>query len=418
MTNKRYYNFLIFACAFLWIMMLGSKNVYTAELSVVMEVFKVSRAEASLAMNYYFVIYSITQIILFFIMKRINIKWYMLCCVLFSGIITVLVAFMTNMWHLSWLLALNGILQAGGWGMCIAVIKKYLPANMLPKANAIMNIGMAIGGIISYAFSAIFVSLGLWNLPFIILGVILAFSGVLFFIAVHLCQKHTSEKNQISVKENESENQNSFDDAIFKLTSPTRKFFFYILTFLLSFFVHYVYYGALNWMPNFLTGVFGLEQSVGILIATLAPIATIAGPIIAIYHCEKVKNYISVTTLYMGLGLLLCTLLIFIFEFNIIISCLVLILFLVFAQIVITIIFSVLSFKMSYFIDTGTHSCLMNAAGGFAAGFAPTLTGLVIDGAGWQISYAVLSAICLLVIATLVIVNLSMNKRKIKSFNK
>ena len=59
MKEKTRYNFLIFACAFLWIMMMGSKNVYTAELVEIGVVFGVNKAEASLAMTYYFITYSV-----------------------------------------------------------------------------------------------------------------------------------------------------------------------------------------------------------------------------------------------------------------------------------------------------------------------------------------------------------------------
>jgi hypothetical protein len=69
MQNKRYYNFLIFACVFLWIMMLGSKNVYTAEIVELVDVFSVTETEVSMAMTYYFITYSIAQIIMFFFSK-------------------------------------------------------------------------------------------------------------------------------------------------------------------------------------------------------------------------------------------------------------------------------------------------------------------------------------------------------------
>ena len=110
MTNKKYYNFLIFACTFLWVMwacffmyvlMMGSKNVYTAELVEIGNIFNVNKSQASLAMTYYFVTYSIAQIVLFFFMDNINLKWFMTISIFLSGIVTVFVAFMTSMWKAS-----------------------------------------------------------------------------------------------------------------------------------------------------------------------------------------------------------------------------------------------------------------------------------------------------------------------------
>ena len=62
MKNNRYQNLLIFACAFLWIMMMGSKNVYTAEIVELQNIFSAGKADVASAMTCYFVTYSIVQI--------------------------------------------------------------------------------------------------------------------------------------------------------------------------------------------------------------------------------------------------------------------------------------------------------------------------------------------------------------------
>ena len=64
----------IWACFFLYILMMGSKNSYTAEIVEIMTVFDTTKARASLAMTYYFVTYAVAQIILTFIMGKINLR--------------------------------------------------------------------------------------------------------------------------------------------------------------------------------------------------------------------------------------------------------------------------------------------------------------------------------------------------------
>lgn len=406
MANKKYYNFLIFACTFLWVMMMGSKNVYTAELVEIGNIFNVNKSQASLAMTYYFVTYSIAQIVLFFFMDNINLKWFMTISIFLSGIVTVFVAFMTSMWSMWWLLAFNGILQAGVWGICLAVLKKYLPLEMMPKANVILNIGTAIAGIISYGFSAVFVSIGKWNLPFIILGAILSLSAILFLISVNAVQKlqvqNTAEEKTVSIEE----------QTPFRLENKAKKTIFYVVSFIMSLLIHFVFYGIMNWMPNLLAENFHVENSVGILISILAPIATVVGPIIAIFHCERHKNFIVVGLIYMIIAMVLVFALIFTYNLNIILCVALSVIFLVIVQGVITMIFSVVSIKMGAYVNTGAHASLMNAAGGFSAGFAPTIVGAIIDSTGWQISYVILTIFCIAVVISLAIIQLLIKSRK------
>jgi len=392
MTNKRYYNFLIFACVFLWIIMMGSKNVYTAEIVELVNVFNATETEVSLAMTYYFVTYSIAQIIMFFFMDNINVKWFLGISMVLSGVVTVFIALMTNMWQMWWLLALNGVLQAGVWGMCLAVLKKYLPSSMLPKANTLMNVGMAVAGIISYGSASLSVGIGHWDLPYYVLGVILSISAVIFIIAVHLCEKNLTPMDKIA------DQVKSADKPVFNLVSGTSKAVFFIVAFLMSLFIHSTFYAGMNWMPSMLTQNHNLDNAIGILISVFAPVATIIGAIASIYHCEKYKNFLAVSVVYLSIGAALSLLMVFLYKSNVIVSALIIVLYLVIYQGVITIVFGVLPLKAGNGINAGGLGCLMNAAGGFSAGFAPLLSSYIFRGAGWTVYYVVIFAISVFVL--------------------
>ena len=390
MQIKRLRNFLIFACVFLWVIMMGSKNVYTAEIVELIGVFNATKTQVSMAMTWYFITYSTVQVVMFFIMDKMNIKWFLSVSMFLSGIVTVLIAFMTNLWSMYWLLALNGILQAGVWGMCIAVLKKYLTKEQMPFANMIMNVGMAVAGIISYGSSALFVSFKRWDLPFILLGIVLSISALLFFVAVHLCHKYID----CNLEEDSIASENHELDLL-PLTTKLKKTIFFVVSFLVSLLIHSVFYAGMNWMPNLLTEIHHLPNEMGILLSVLAPVATILGSIFAVRHCEKHKNFIFVALIYMAITFVFALLLVLVYASNLYVSAITLIIFLVVAQGDVTIIFSVLSLKMSKYVNAGAHSGLMNAAGGYAAGFAPTIAGAVIDGCGWFSLYLSIFGICL-----------------------
>ena len=407
MTNKKYYNFLIFACVFLWIIMMGSKNVYTAEIVELVGIFSVTETEVSLAMTYYFITYSTAQVIMFFFMDNINIKWFLGVSMVLSGAVTIFIALMTNMWQMWWLLAFNGVLQAGVWGMCLAVLKKFLPSNMLPKANTLMNVGMAVAGIISYGSASLFVGLGRWDLPYYILGAILSVSAIIFIIAVHLCEKNLTPSDKIA---DDSKTENK---PVFNLKSSASKAIFFVSAFFMSLIIHSTFYAGMNWMPSMLTQNHGLDNAIGILISVFAPVATILGAIASIYHCEKYKNFLTVSVIYLLIGAILSLLMVFLFKSNIIVATLLIVLYLVVYQGIITIVFGVLPLKVGNGINAGGLGCLMNAAGGFAAGFAPLISSYIFRSLGWAAYYLVILAISVfvLIVTTLIWYFISKNNK-------
>ena len=67
---------LIWASFFVYVLMMGSKNVFTAEMVSLMDAFKTSKEQTSLAMTYYFITYAIAQFALTFIMPKLNLRLF------------------------------------------------------------------------------------------------------------------------------------------------------------------------------------------------------------------------------------------------------------------------------------------------------------------------------------------------------
>ncbi len=413
MKNKKYYNFLIFACVLIWFICIGSKNIYTAEYIEIGNLFGVDKPRASLAMTFNFIFYSAVQILLFFIMGKINIKWYMFISIFLSGLVTVFVALATDLWQLWWILAINGILQAGVWGMCTAILDKYLPIYMKAKANMLMNVAMPASGIISYGSASLFVSFKRFDSPFTFFGILLSISAVLFFIAVSKCAKL---KKQQVVNQNTS---NTVDfmpikNLPFTLKTKKKKTLFVVISFALSILVHFVYYGVLNWLPSLLTENFAMKESIAQAISAIAPIAVAIGPVLAIRHCETHPDFVFVGFIYLSLACILSLLLIFLFKTNVILTLVLVCVFLVIIQGTISMVFSVISYKLSQYVNAGAHAGLMNAAGGISAGLAPTILGAIIDSNGWQVSYITIFAIIFITTLFVFALLISLNKNRQK----
>ncbi len=411
MQSKRRHNFLIFASVLVWVIMMGSKNVYTAEYIEIGRIFNVSKPQASLAMTFYFFTYGFMQILLFFILDKLNIKWYMLISVGLSGVVTVIISIAIDVWQLWWILAINGILQAGIWGMCTTVLNKFLPVSMKATANMFMNVGTAIAGIISYGSASLFVSFKRLDSPFTVLGIILFVSAVIFFIAVKNCEnlnaKQPAESHSSVVKQ--------LTPTPFTLRSKPSKTAFFIITFALSFLVHCVFYGTINWIPSLLQENFAMREETAILISVLAPLTTMIGPIIAIRHCERHVNFVSVCFVYFIIASAISLAYVFIFDLNLVLSLITIIVYLIIIQGAVTIVFSVVSYKLCDYINAGAHSGLMNAAGSFSAGIAPTAIGATIQFSGWQFSYLVIFILTFIITIFISAILIYLNKHKKKS---
>lgn len=408
--NSSRHIFLICACAFLWLMMMGSKNVYTAEIVEIMDVFGRNRRDVSMGMTFYFIVYSVVQIVFCFFMKNVNVKWYILITIGLSGVVTVLIAFMFRLEQLWWLLALNGLLQAMVWGMCMSALKKHLPSRLLPVANTVMNVGTAVAGVISYGTASLFVSFSRWDLPFIVLGILLSLSAVIFFVAVKINEQRINDEEILTA----TVLQKTLGENLIKLNTKSKIAVFYVVTFILSMLIHCVFYAVMNWMPNLLTDVYGYSNSVGILVSVFAPLATVIGPIIAVYHCEKKENYVGVQCLYLAITAVLGVAIALIYDKNSLLIIVLIIAFLIISQATVTLVFSILPIKVGKFVDTGSHSALMNGAGGIAAGLMPTIIGSVIDTSGWAFSYIVIAIVCVVNFLSILLIFLLMNNKRKK----
>jgi sugar phosphate permease len=345
-------------------------------------------------------------------MPKINTKLYLLISMALSGLVTILIAFSSGLRAFWWILSINGILQAGLWGMCIGTLRKYLPDYLVPRALTCMSIGTAIAGVISYGSASIAVAINFWNLPFIVLGAILFISAFIYFLAVKLCDKNKEDPK--TIKQNVLTKNNY--DKILPLNNKLARVLFLVISFIISIGVHFIFYGTQNWIPSLLAEVYGKSSSFGILISVLAPLATTLGPIVAVKHTEKAKNYLFVLMAYAILFGVLSLLLALLFDKGLILSLAILLLYLLTIHASVTIITSILSFKIGSFINSGAYSSLMNAGGGFSAGFAPMLLALVIDGFGWKTYYTVVCiitlSITLLIIFSTLFVYFYTKKRK------
>jgi MHS family proline/betaine transporter-like MFS transporter len=392
--------------------MMASKNVYTAEIVTLQDVFGKSKADVALAMTYYFIVYAVVQLLLSTFISKINLKVYLTLTAIASSILTMLIA-LGNFKLIYVLCACNGALQAGIYSGCMSVISKYLLKKLIPFANAVMSSGSALSGCMSYGASALFVAMGHWELGFIVLGGLFFASAVVFFIAVTLMKKFPPEvvveHGHIVVMHEE--------EPFVRLNERIDKIKFVALLLLITFTSNCAHYAILNWMPDMLHELFGMPQSYSILITLVAPLVMLAGSFIAIFFCEKTENILKVNIVLNVVSIVFYIPLIFVCGVNIILTLLLLIVFIGSAASARVVFGGIMAMKMRSQINTGGYIASTNAMASIAAGVMPPIAGSLISSHGYSVLFIVIFAVLIVFFGLLGTLNLFVSRRR-KSLEK
>ena len=384
----------IWACFFLYVIMMGSKNSYTAEIVEIMTVFDTTKARASLAMTYYFVTYAIAQVILSFIMGKINLRIYLGVTAGVSAILTILIGYMNTIEPVYALCAVNGVMQAGIYSGCMQALSRRLEKRLLPMANKIMSIGSSVASLISYGVPALFVGLGRWDLPFKVLGALFLLSVVFFF------KSYTKIKAYPPViTNNGASNSINNEKSFIELPSRNKKIAFFAFMACLTLIGNTAYYSTFNWIPNLLYEEFSMPKSYSIFLTLMFPIINSFISILSVSLCEKYVNILSVSCLLMTISAVFFLPMTFMHDVNIIFTLVCMVAFTAFGVGARSVFSSILAFKMRTQINSGGYLAFTNAFAALAAGVMPTLSATIIDTAGYRTLFIIAFAVTLVYIA-------------------
>ena len=104
------YGLLIFASIFLYVILTGSKNLYTAEKTTLYGLGTFGNlTDLASTMEYYFYTYAAMQIALIFFVKKMNIKWFLTLTVGASAALTLIIPFTNEIAQHYVIFAINGL---------------------------------------------------------------------------------------------------------------------------------------------------------------------------------------------------------------------------------------------------------------------------------------------------------------------
>lgn len=399
---------LVFACFLLYATSMAAKGVFSAESKFIKEFWQIKDYSlVSMTNTFYFIAYGLVQVILFFIINKINVRKYMICSIPFAAISMILMGTVNDIYFMWLFFGLTGAFQAGIFCGCTYILTENLPIKLLSFGNKMMNISYAVGTLISYGLCGICVGAKLWRLPYFLLGGTFLIAIIIFAIVVTIAIRFKKINEKLDIKSQNNTNlkiKEYEDKPLFTLETKRKKTLFYIIDTVMTFFVTSLFYMVMNYITALLVDVHGLNDDISIYVSMLAPAVIAIGPMIAICMSDYNRDFIRVG-LYMLISLFpIVLLLYFLYSFNILVALFLSLLFIIMANGAKCVVLSVISFRMRKILNSGSYSAISNAIASLAAGVAPTITGVIIDVAGWQANYLVIAVlVAMLIIATLII---------------
>jgi sugar phosphate permease len=390
LTDKRknglYYKF-IFAAYFLYMISVAAKMCYTAEMVSMMGDFSVSKAEISKGLTVYYFIYAIGQFSVSFIMKRINMKWFMICSILISAASFLFVPFVDELYYMWIILGLNGLCHAGIYGGCMHFFALHLPERLSPFAAKVTSTGVTVGTALAYGVSAFFVAVSSWRHTFLFFSLVSILSVIIFAYY----EKKMAGAGEARVKKEEV--------GAIVASEEKRKKVKTIIAFLLcsSILLSVIYYGISFWVPNLMKEVHQMPDAYSILITILVPLLAMPGPIVSVSLCKKRKNYFAICAMFTFLSLAVISTLLFAYKTNIIVALLLSSLSLFFIRGTLNLVSPYIPLLLKKECDTGKLSYLTNSVLAVGAGVIPSLAGKIIDGYGWgsyYVAFMIVATVC------------------------
>ena len=414
-SRMRMGKLLIFACFFLYAISMATKGIFAAESKFIKELFLIEDYSlVSMTNTFYFVTYGLVQVLLFFIIKRINLRKYMIFTVPFAAIATVLMGTADNIYSMWLFFGLTGAFQAGIFCGCTNLLTENLPAKLLTPANKVMNLGYALGSLVSYGLCGLCVGNDLWRLPYYLLGGLFFASVIVFGLIASRAVRYKRINERLDAHAKEASTSQTVKDfeekPLFTLETGKKVAVFYALDNIMSFLGTCLFYMVMNYITSLLVDVHGLSDDVSIYVSMLAPAMIAIGPLIAIGMCDRERDFIRVG-LYWLLALLPVSLLLaFLYGGNLIVAVVLSLVFVIIANGCKAVTLSVMPFRMRKQINSGAYSAMANAVASLAAGIAPTVTGAIIDDYGWQANYFAITGLTVALIFITLMIDICVRK--------
>ena len=273
-------NTIIILCWLVYIFAYLGRYSYNANISLIMDDFKINHATAGVVTTCFFFAYGIGQVVNGIFCARYNKKYLFPIVLLLSSVLNLL-ALVVSFPFFKYMWLINGFLQSFLWSSAVNILGDYLDGEHMKRALVIMGTSATAGTILAYGSSAFFVWLGNYRIMFVFAAVMMLLLGLIWLILFKPGEKQISEETKTE------EQQTGGAKSIFALLSVLA--FFAIIN-------NLVKDGLNTWVPAILTEEYKMKDEVAIFSSLVLPLLGTFGAFIAIWLNKHIKSFVKLST--------------------------------------------------------------------------------------------------------------------------
>lgn len=278
---------------------LGKVN-YSANITQIIDFYKITKAQAGTVPTFFFFAYGVGQVINGLLCKKYNIKWMVFLSLSVSGIVNLIIAVSTNFSIIKWLWLINGVSLSVLWPTIIRQLSEALPQKVLGTSSVVMGTTVAIGTLIIYGLSSVFVAIHNFKLSFYTAAIAVFIVAVIWIIfynrALSLAKNERDQQEPVEITQSEK--------TVDKEQGKGERKLLYILICVLCFFaivVNLIKDGLTTWVPSILKEEFFMSDSLSILLTLFLPVLAVFGNSCALKMHKKILDYVNQCAVAFGI---------------------------------------------------------------------------------------------------------------------
>lgn len=278
---------LIYTCSYI------GKIGYSANIIRIENNYNITHATAGMVSTFFFFAYGCGQILNGIFCKKYNLKWIIFGSLLLSGICNLLMGILSTFALQKYVWLVNGISLSVLWPSLMRCLSERLNEKEIPKAVVAMGTTVAVGTVLVYGLSALFVEFFFYQLIFYVAAGLLPLFGTIWLVSIdryRVIERPVTEGERIP--------QTVKRDKAFWITAVVLAIFAIV--------VNLVKDGLTTWVPGILKEVYLLSDSLSVLLTLLLPILAIFGTSVATWLRKKISDFVGICVLLF----FLCSLLI------------------------------------------------------------------------------------------------------------
>ena len=387
---------LLFLCWLIYTASLLGKVNYAANITQIESFYKVSHADAGMASTFYFFAYGIGQVVNGILCKKYNLKYVIFGGLFISGLMNFLVAVLGNFAFIKYAWLINGFALSVLWPCLIRLLSETMPKKDMARASVAMGTTTAVGTVIIYSASALFVAIADFTWAFYMAAIALPLVGVAWLVFYNRLAVKVEEDDVVPVRPSEKPQKGE--------KMPKELFVLICLLCFVSVATNLIKDGLTTWVPSILKESFALDASFSILLTLALPLVGIFGNLFANTLYKKMQNFLGQTgLLFLGASVLIVVVIgaLALGSFVIALIGFALVYFLVGSSN--STVTSIFPLQMKGKLNSGLIAGVLNGFCYVGSTISSYGLGLVADAWGWSMVFYLLLGVALAVVAIAVV---------------